>query len=181
MPTDLKTLEVLGLRDIPLWYREKYKLPSLSPFNHDLQPLTGDGNRFSAASNVARSPDRPGAEATAYVAPMSGFQGFIDLPGDSLPTYPPLDPIRRAISLTHGQDRVLIQESSITGRGNHGGSAKISDLTSPGSKDRSESTSPRRVHTRRPHLRFSRLPSISESPSFPGSVPRDLIDTIAII
>src|SRR5467141_5292046 len=120
MPTDLKTLEVLGLRDIPLWYREKYKLPSLLPFN---QPLAGDGN---PASNVVQSPDRPGA----------GFQGFVDLlSGDSLPTYPPLDPISRATSLTRGQDRVLIQESGITG--NHSGSA-----TSPGSKGRSESTSP---------------------------------------
>ncbi|KAN0075661.1 hypothetical protein V8E54_006931 [Elaphomyces granulatus] len=168
MPTDLKTLEVLGLRDIPLWYREKYKLPSLLPFNHDSQPLTGDGNRFSAASNVVQSPDRPGA----------GFQGFVDLlSGDSLPTYPPLDPISRATSLTRGQDRVLIQEPGITG--NHGGSAKISDLTSPGSKGRVESTSPARrvpIYIRRPYLRLSRLPSIRESPSLLASVPNNRIE-----
>ncbi|OXV11686.1 hypothetical protein Egran_00555 [Elaphomyces granulatus] len=216
MPTDLKTLEVLGLRDIPLWYREKHKLPSLLQSNHDSQPLTGDGNRFSTASNVVRSPDRPGPEATAYVAPMSGFVGFSDFSsGDSLPTYPPLDPISRprATSLTHGQDRVLIQESGITGNHanvhsphrlkqssklrhiyeqntladfpsghtsisgsqphiwKHGGSAKNPDLTSPGSKGRSESTSPGCVPTRRPHhglAHLSPLSSINESPSLPA-------------
>jgi hypothetical protein len=215
MPTDLKTLEVLGLRDIPLWYREKHKLPSLLPSNHDSQPLPGDGNRFSTASNVVRSPDRSGP----VVPGSSGFLGFgfVDLlSGDSLPSHPPLDPISRprATSLTHGQDRVPIQESGnhanvhsphrlkqssklrhIYEQQNsgladfpsncntssnsqphiwkHSSSAKNPDLTSaPGSlKGRSESTSPRRVPTRRPHLRFahpSQLSAISESPSLPA-------------
>ncbi|GMG08765.1 unnamed protein product [Aspergillus oryzae var. brunneus] len=34
MPNDLPTLEKLGLRDIPRWYREKYGIPSLLPNGH---------------------------------------------------------------------------------------------------------------------------------------------------
>lgn len=34
MPTDPGTLEKLGLRDIPRWYREKYGIPSLLPNGH---------------------------------------------------------------------------------------------------------------------------------------------------
>ncbi|KAE8349868.1 hypothetical protein BDV28DRAFT_151486 [Aspergillus coremiiformis] len=34
MPNDLPTLEKLGLRDIPRWYREKYSIPSLLPNGH---------------------------------------------------------------------------------------------------------------------------------------------------
>ncbi|KAE8394217.1 hypothetical protein BDV23DRAFT_18142 [Aspergillus alliaceus] len=34
MPNDLSTLEKLGLRDIPRWYREKYGIPSLLPNGH---------------------------------------------------------------------------------------------------------------------------------------------------
>ncbi|KAF7593077.1 hypothetical protein BBP40_012094 [Aspergillus hancockii] len=34
MPNDLSTLEKLGLRDIPRWYRDKYGIPSLLPNGH---------------------------------------------------------------------------------------------------------------------------------------------------
>lgn len=35
MPMDLKTLERIGLRDIPAWYREKYNVPSLRQGNQN--------------------------------------------------------------------------------------------------------------------------------------------------
>jgi hypothetical protein len=156
MPKDLKTLESLGLRDIPHWFREKHRLNSLLPYNHDSQPYTGDGNPFLAPPHAVQSPNNPGPEAAVYIGPtfqpnvaMVGrqpqaayglpqeyrFSGNTDLlSGDSLPAYPPLDPVCRATAevrltasverrengLTHGQDRVLGFQSSSRASGvNH--------------------------------------------------------------
>lgn len=75
MPLDLATLETLGLRDIPRWYREKHNVPSLAHSSPRPQINNGHAARaiqfqprpvISGAGNVAASASvpRPG---TTYV------------------------------------------------------------------------------------------------------------------
>lgn len=74
MPLDRETLETLGLRDVPRWYREKYHVPSLI---ENRPPLRIDSGRpvrqfqyprrmiMSGASRIASASTRPGVSAPA--------------------------------------------------------------------------------------------------------------------
>ncbi|KAF9891955.1 hypothetical protein FE257_002918 [Aspergillus nanangensis] len=75
MPTDPGTLEKLGLRDIPRWYREKFSIPSLLPNGHALprshpgpgQPWKDDASDRSTIKAI-QYPSRLGANGAIEIS-----------------------------------------------------------------------------------------------------------------
>lgn len=62
MPRDLATLEKLGLRDIPRWFREKYSIPSLIPGGHGHPRAQGSHGQHWKED----IPDRTGIKSIQY-------------------------------------------------------------------------------------------------------------------
>ncbi|PWY95225.1 hypothetical protein BO94DRAFT_620699 [Aspergillus sclerotioniger CBS 115572] len=103
MPLDLQTLDMLGLRDIPRWYREKYNIPSLLLNGHHQRSLPDVANLSpmdSAAFPELQYPTRPQIEGVPDIPeiqteikqdaagpslPMP--QSSLALPGPSRPAY----------------------------------------------------------------------------------------------
>ncbi|KAI9039912.1 uncharacterized protein KD926_008897 [Aspergillus affinis] len=73
MPRDLPTLEKLGLRDIPRWFREKYNIPSLVPSGHG-HPRAQGGHGQHWKDDM---PGRAGMKSIQYL-PRLDPNGAID-------------------------------------------------------------------------------------------------------
>ncbi|KAK1142590.1 hypothetical protein N8T08_007566 [Aspergillus melleus] len=73
MPRDLPTLEKLGLRDIPRWFREKYNIPSLVPSGHG-HPRAQGGHGHHWKEDL---PDRAGTKTIQYL-PSVDPNGTVD-------------------------------------------------------------------------------------------------------
>ncbi|THC90443.1 hypothetical protein EYZ11_010102 [Aspergillus tanneri] len=73
MPRDLATLEKLGLRDIPRWFREKYGIPSLLPSGHGHPRAHGSHGQHWKDDTV----DRGGVKSIQY-PPQLELNGVVD-------------------------------------------------------------------------------------------------------
>ncbi|PLB50287.1 hypothetical protein P170DRAFT_508491 [Aspergillus steynii IBT 23096] len=75
MPRDLATLEKLGLRDIPRWFREKYNIPSLIPGGGHGHPRAQAGSHGQHWKEDV--PDRTGVKSIQYPSHLD-LNGAVD-------------------------------------------------------------------------------------------------------
>lgn len=73
MPRELATLEKLGLRDIPRWFREKYNIPSLIPSGHGHPRAQGSHGQHWKED----TPERAGMKSIQY-SPQLDLNGSVD-------------------------------------------------------------------------------------------------------